>query len=73
MCEKYWTRHDLAPQHLSNWIRAAKDGCFALPGDEMPIFVPVVSVKSAQVNKATHERRRACIEIVRCSVLGAWP
>ena len=23
-------RHDLAPQHLSNWIRAAKDGRFAL-------------------------------------------
>ena len=57
-------RHDLAPQHLSNWIRAAKDGCFALPADEMPTFVPVVSVKSAQVNKATHERRPACIEIV---------
>jgi hypothetical protein len=27
-------RHDLAPQHLSNWIRAAKDGQFALPADE---------------------------------------
>ena len=57
-------RHDLAPQHLSNWIRAAKDGCFALPADEMPTFVPVVSVKSAQVNKATHKRCPACIEIV---------
>src|SRR5262249_27445485 len=57
-------RHDLAPQHLSNWIRAAKDGCFALPAAEMPTFVPVVSVKSAQVNEATHERRPACIEIV---------
>ena len=57
-------RHDLAPQHLSNWIRAAKDGCFALPADEIPTFVPVVSVESAQVNKATHERRPACIEIV---------
>ena len=57
-------RHDLAPQHLSNWIRAAKDGCLALRADEMPTFVPVVSVKSAQLNKATHERRPACIEIV---------
>ena len=27
-------RHDLAPQHLSNWIRAAKNGRFALPADE---------------------------------------
>jgi transposase len=32
-------RHDLAPQHLSNWIRAAKDGRFALPADAMPTFV----------------------------------
>ena len=30
----------------------------------MPTFVPVVSVKSAQVNKATYEHRPACIEIV---------
>ena len=28
-------RHDLAPQHLSNWIRAAKDGRFALAADGM--------------------------------------
>ena len=28
-------RHDLAPQQLSNWIRAAKEGQFALPADEM--------------------------------------
>ena len=38
-------RHDLAPQHLSNWIRAAKTGDFALPADEMPTFVPVVAVE----------------------------
>lgn len=24
-------RHDLAPQHLSNWIKAAEDGRFVLP------------------------------------------
>jgi len=29
-------RHDLAPQHLSNWIRAAKDGRFALPACAKP-------------------------------------
>jgi transposase-like protein len=43
-------RHDLAPQHLSNWIRAAKDGRFALPADGMPAFVPVVSIKSTQAS-----------------------
>ena len=57
-------RHDLAPQHLSNWIKTARDGRFALPADAMPSFVPVVSVRSVQANQAAHERRRACIEIV---------
>jgi transposase len=57
-------RHDLAPQHLSNWIRAAKDGGFALPADEMPSFVPVVSVESVQAKKAAQQRRPAFIEIV---------
>jgi transposase len=56
-------RHDLAPQQLSNWIRAAKDGCFALPADAMPSFVPVV-VEPAEANKAAPERRVAVIEIV---------
>src|ERR1043165_7130011 len=33
-------RHDLAPQHLSNWIRAAKDGHFVLPCDDRVGFAP---------------------------------
>jgi hypothetical protein len=45
-------------------IRAAKEGQFALPADEMPAFVPVVSVESTQANKTAHERRLAFIEIV---------
>jgi transposase len=57
-------RHDLAPQHLSNWIRAARDGRFALPADTMPSFVPVVSMESVQADQAAHERRGGCIEIV---------
>jgi transposase len=56
-------RHDLAPQQLSNWIRAAKDGRFALPADATPSFVPVV-VDSALANKAAYEHRPAVIEIV---------
>jgi transposase len=55
-------RHDLVPRHLSNWIRAAKDGRFALPADAMPSFVPVV-VESAQASKAAHECRPTFIEI----------
>jgi transposase len=57
-------RHDLAPQQLSNWIRAAKEGQFALPADEMPAFVAVVPVVAAQPSKAAHERRCDGIEIV---------
>ena len=36
-------RHDMTPQHLSNWIRAAKDGRFAIPADEEVRFVPLVA------------------------------
>ena len=57
-------RHDLALQQLSNWIRAAKQGQFVLPADEMPTFVPVLPVGSAQPSKAAHERRSVVIEIV---------
>ena len=57
-------RHDLAPQQLSNWIRAAKEGQFALPADETPAFVPVVPMELAQPIKTAHERRSAAIEIV---------
>lgn len=56
-------RHDLAPQHLSNWIKAAKEGRFALPADAMPSFVPVV-VEPIQANTPAPERRGAVIEVV---------
>ncbi len=56
-------RHDLVPQHLSNWIKAAKDGRFALPADAMPSFVSVV-VEPVQANKSAAERRGAVIEVV---------
>lgn len=43
-------RHEMTPQHLSNWIRAAKDGRFALPADETMAFVPVVMVAQARTS-----------------------
>src|SRR5271165_1658244 len=45
-------RHDLAPQQLSNWIRAAKDGRFALPADDGMAFVPVVVASEPIAEKA---------------------
>jgi transposase len=57
-------RHDLTPQHLWNWIRAARRGRFALPGDGLPAFVPVVSVESGLAGTPAQEVRFAAIEIV---------
>ena len=53
-------RHDLTPQHLANWIRAAKAGRLVLPARENGAeagmsgveFVPVV---------ATQTHRTACV------------
>lgn len=36
-------RHELTAQHLSNWIKAAKDGRLCLPDDGGIAFVPVVA------------------------------
>jgi transposase-like protein len=70
-------RHELTPQHLFTWIRAAKEGKLALPADAGPTsialdgasFVPVV-VEAAETSKPVACRERtAAIEIAseRCS------
>ena len=56
-------RHDLAPQQLWNWMRAARQGRFALPVDGIPAFVPVLSVEP-QANEPAQEVRSAAIEIM---------
>jgi transposase len=72
-------RHDLAPQHLSNWIRAAKDGHFALPGNELPAFVPVVAAKSSdqtrerETDKPAPWRRSVTIEIAIGAIMVRVP
>jgi transposase len=35
-------RHEISPQHLFVWRKAARDGRLALPADEATMFVPVV-------------------------------
>ena len=55
-------RYDLTPQHLFGWIRAAKDGKFALPADVAPAFVPVV-VEPVRTSKAALRERSVSIEI----------
>jgi len=35
-------RHDMTPQHLFAWRKAARAGRLILPAEEAPMFVPVV-------------------------------
>jgi transposase len=56
-------RHELTPQHLFTWIRAAKDGNFALQTDDAPAFVPVVPAESEPTSKVPSRERAASIEI----------
>jgi transposase len=56
-------RHDLAPQHLSNWVRAARDGRFALPADSNVAFVPVIASGELHVDGAMSGDQVAPIEI----------
>jgi len=58
-------RHELTPQHLSNWIRAAKEGGLALPADDGVGFVPVIAEQSS-----THPvAGRPAIEIIAGSIV----
>ncbi|WP_371260593.1 transposase [Bradyrhizobium sp. Ec3.3] len=36
-------RHDLSPQHLFAWCKAARTGLLSLSAEDAPLFVPVVS------------------------------
>jgi transposase len=57
-------RHELTPQHLFTWIRAARDGNLALQTDDAPAFVPVVPAESEPTSKAPCRERAAGIEII---------
>jgi transposase len=36
-------RHEITPQHLFAWRKAARAGRLILPAEEAPVFVPVVT------------------------------
>jgi transposase len=55
--------HNMTPQHLSNWIRAAKDGRFALPAENDVAFVPVIAACDPRSDKAVTCEKTAPIEI----------
>lgn len=56
-------RHDMTPQHLFTWIRAAKAGDFSLPADGTLVFVPVVSTASVRTSSAAPRERVGSIEV----------
>jgi transposase len=57
-------RHDLVPQHLWNWIRAARKGRLVLPDDGLGAFVPVVSMESGQGSEGRQAIRSPAIELM---------
>jgi transposase len=40
-------RHEITPQHLFAWRKAARQGRLVLPADAGPLFVPVVALSPA--------------------------
>src|SRR5215467_4778257 len=46
-------RHDISPQHLFVWRKAARAGQLSLPMDDAPAFIPVVT-------EARHESPVTC-------------
>jgi Transposase len=58
-------QHDISPQHLFAWRKAARVGLLSLPADEAPMFVPVVTELYRDEVTATsaYGRERITIEI----------
>ena len=46
-------RHDLTPQHLFGWRKAAREGRLALPDEDGSLFVPVVVAPPGTVGAAS--------------------
>src|SRR5258708_18380482 len=45
-------RHDITPQHLFAWRKAARAGRLTLPAEEAPMFVPVVTIREVGAAEA---------------------
>ena len=56
-------RYQISPRHLWTWRKAAREGRLALPGDETPAFVPVISATLAADDGATFNSTSIAIEI----------
>jgi transposase len=58
-------RHDMTPQHLFSWRKAARAGRLVLPAEEPPTFVPVVTatIDPGAASVATKRAGSIAIEI----------
>src|SRR5271154_3218823 len=56
-------RHDITPQHLFGWRKAARAGRLVLPAAEPPMFVPVVTATGDPGTAGTVTRRAGSIAI----------
>ena len=56
-------RHDMSPQHLFGWRKAARAGVLTLPADEVPMFVPVVRATDGSGVAATAGKGSGAITI----------
>jgi transposase len=52
-------QHDISPQHLFTWRKAARTGLLSLPIDEAPLFAPVVM----QEDHGRSPTRRAAVRL----------
>ena len=60
-------RYEISPQHLFAWRKAARAGLLALPSEEGPMFVPVVTPRdsSAMAGKPWESR------LIKIEIAGA--
>jgi hypothetical protein len=49
-------RHEISPQHLFAWRKAARRGQLALPADEAGVFVPVMMAAHGCDGALDHDR-----------------
>src|SRR6201982_1283629 len=63
-------RHDITPQHLFAWRKAARAGRLTLPAEEAPMFVPVVTTirEGGAAEAATNGPGWAGVEIAGARV-----
>jgi transposase len=67
-------RHDLTPQQLFGWRKAARSGRLALPAEEMSFFVPVVTATEAVgASQAAADRKGTILIEIAGAVVRAEP